>query len=86
MNRSFVCFFFFLLVLIPVLSAESDTTTVKVEVDRAFATIGDRINFRVTVLRISVSVVSVKVNQFVGLVTSLLPWTLAVDPAKVPVI
>ena len=49
MTRLLCALSLFLIALTSAGFAESDTTKVKVEVDRAFATIGDRINFRVTV-------------------------------------
>ena len=45
-------FFIFLFAVIPnIFSAQQNGVSVKVEVDKAFATIGDEINFRVTVNR-----------------------------------
>lgn len=49
MIRSFGIFLFFLIAFQPNIFASSDSAKVKVEVDKAFATVGDRINFRVTV-------------------------------------
>ena len=49
--RSFLFpfFLFHVLFFVPLLCAEEPHVSVKVEVDRAFATIGDRINLRVTI-------------------------------------
>ena len=49
MTRLLCALSLFLIALTSTGFAESDTTKVKVEVNRAFATIGDRINFRVTI-------------------------------------